>query len=259
VMICVPPGTAGDWVAYAYSNHWLSVYNDEWCTYPSVQMHEIGHNLGLAHSKEDDDRYGDQTGIMGYSYGEDEGPSMCFNNAKNWQLNWYNDQAATAAPLDSRWIGQLTGVDDYGLSHDKTVVVKVVGSSDDIDYYVGFNAAKGVNEGTREASNQVTVHARTGSGFGVSNLVAKLDEGEEYELPNFNTNNVQVTIKVNSINTPAAEPWYAEVEIGESTTLSPTSAPISKRKRNGRRGGTRGCRRRTRRNRRKRCTEVEGN
>jgi hypothetical protein len=42
VMLCLPPGTAGGWIAYAYINHWLSVYNDVWCQYPSGQLHEIG-------------------------------------------------------------------------------------------------------------------------------------------------------------------------------------------------------------------------
>jgi hypothetical protein len=43
VMVCLPPGTAGGgWLAYAYVNYWLSVYNDDWCKSPSVQMHELG-------------------------------------------------------------------------------------------------------------------------------------------------------------------------------------------------------------------------
>jgi hypothetical protein len=42
VMLCLPPGTAGSWVAYSYVNHWLSVFNDVWCQYPSAQLHEIG-------------------------------------------------------------------------------------------------------------------------------------------------------------------------------------------------------------------------
>ncbi len=29
VMLCLPPGTSGGWIAYAYVNHWLSVYNDK--------------------------------------------------------------------------------------------------------------------------------------------------------------------------------------------------------------------------------------
>jgi hypothetical protein len=67
VMFCIPPNTAGGWIAWgkfvrcvlllrrlrahecvlfspvsAYVNSWLSVYNDNWCTYVSAQMHEIG-------------------------------------------------------------------------------------------------------------------------------------------------------------------------------------------------------------------------
>ena len=42
VIVCMPAGTAGDWIAYAYVNHWLSVYNDKWCQYPSGLMHELG-------------------------------------------------------------------------------------------------------------------------------------------------------------------------------------------------------------------------
>lgn len=41
VMLCLPPGTKGDWIGYAYMNDWLSVYNDEWCGYPSIQLVSI--------------------------------------------------------------------------------------------------------------------------------------------------------------------------------------------------------------------------
>jgi hypothetical protein len=47
VMLCLPPGTAGGWIAYAYINYWLSVYNDVWCQYPSAQLHEVGKLLLL--------------------------------------------------------------------------------------------------------------------------------------------------------------------------------------------------------------------
>lgn len=78
VMYCLPPGTNMG-IAYAFANSWLSVYSDEWCTYLSTQMHEVGHNLDLDHSGEDTNSYGDQSGMMGYSYSDDDGPRMCFN------------------------------------------------------------------------------------------------------------------------------------------------------------------------------------
>jgi len=41
-LFCLPPGTPGDWIARANTNHWRSWYNDEWCTSLSAAMHEIG-------------------------------------------------------------------------------------------------------------------------------------------------------------------------------------------------------------------------
>ena len=67
-MMCLPDDTEDSdgfstWIAYAYVNHWLSVYRGPWCSYPSGQMHEIGHNLNLAHSGESS-TYDDQSGMV---------------------------------------------------------------------------------------------------------------------------------------------------------------------------------------------------
>ena len=43
VMYCLPPNTfVNGGIGYAYINSWNSVYNDNWCTYVSIQMHELG-------------------------------------------------------------------------------------------------------------------------------------------------------------------------------------------------------------------------
>ena len=55
-----------------------SVYNDEACNQVSTQVHELGHNLNLAHSGMGSDEYGDKSGMMGYSYEYDDLPYMCF-------------------------------------------------------------------------------------------------------------------------------------------------------------------------------------
>ena len=96
VIVCIPPGTAGgDWLAYAYVNHWLSVFNDNWCKSPSTQMHELGefihsliviawfflstpshshavagHNLNIAHAGKEKEEYGDQSGMMVSFFGD---------------------------------------------------------------------------------------------------------------------------------------------------------------------------------------------
>jgi len=65
IIVCVPPGTNGNWIAYAFVNHWLSVYNGNWCISPSAMMHEVGHNLNLAHSGDSGNvEYGDISGVM---------------------------------------------------------------------------------------------------------------------------------------------------------------------------------------------------
>ena len=38
VILCVPPGTSGSWIGYAYINSWNSVFNNQWCNYLSIQV-----------------------------------------------------------------------------------------------------------------------------------------------------------------------------------------------------------------------------
>lgn len=110
-------------IAYTYVNSYVSVYNNRWCNYVSAQLHEIGHNLNLAHSSEGSSTYGDQSGMMGYSYASDDGPIMCFNPGKSWNLGWYTDRHATADPLSQTWTGTLVGVADYANSGRKYLFV----------------------------------------------------------------------------------------------------------------------------------------
>ena len=50
VMVFVPHGTILgdliDWKACAYLNDYQSIYNDVRSKYPSIHIHEIGHNIG---------------------------------------------------------------------------------------------------------------------------------------------------------------------------------------------------------------------
>ena len=64
---------------------------------------------------------------------------MCFNNAKNWQLNWFSDRELSIDVLSvDYWSGQLVGVVDYASSSpDQYVVLKIVTGFLPDDYYVG--------------------------------------------------------------------------------------------------------------------------
>ncbi|GIL48040.1 hypothetical protein Vafri_4754 [Volvox africanus] len=50
-------------------------------TYRNIFMHEMGHNLALAHSNVPNQEYGDYTCTMGHGGG-------CFNGPNIWRLNW---------------------------------------------------------------------------------------------------------------------------------------------------------------------------
>jgi len=224
VMYCLPPGTGGGWIAYAYINSWLSVYNDNWCSYVSGQMHEIGHNLDLAHSGEGSNEYADQSGMMGFSYSSDDSPVMCFNAPKNWQLGWYTDRLATA---NSNWEGALVGIAEYDLSMANQQYVAllvpsdVLGGSD--DYYVSFNRSKGgtCNSGTREGANQVLIHKRRqGTGYAKSTLMAKMSSGNSYVIP---SSSITIQVSINIAANTKIDPSTANVKV-----IMPTSSPTIK-------------------------------
>jgi len=222
VMLCLPPGTSGNWLAYAYINFWLSVYNDLWCNYPSTQMHEMGHNLGLAHSGELSE-YDDTSSMMGFSYGQDESPLMCFNAAKNWQLGWYEDARYIFKPFEQApYTGNLIGICDYGTTSD-IVMIKIEGYAT-LDYYVSFNRQSGINSETREGGDQVLVHSRGPGGYVTSDLIAKLNAGGIYTITE--TGQESTTISILSINT-STSPAIAVVQIDGPTTSAPTQSPIT--------------------------------
>jgi len=143
VIICLPPGShiAGrtGWLGYAIYDHWLSVFNDLQCTYPSTLMHEIGHNLGLSHSDPD---YDDQSCIMGYTYDEENGPKMCFNGAKSWQLGWYSDaHMSIDASLAAEWEYyeiNLVGIANFNERSYEKAIIHINGTSDGNEYFIQF-------------------------------------------------------------------------------------------------------------------------
>jgi len=230
VMFCQPPN--GDWLAYAYINSWASFYNGLWCNRVSAQMHEIGHNLGLGHSNERRQSYGDQSSMMGYSYDIDDGPKMCFNAAKNYQLGWYERQKDSFLPLSNKNTVvdfTLNGVSEYKTSGDTEgkLITLLISGNGNSDYYVGFNDAYGVNSGTLEGRNRVLIFEKTEgtpTTYGESNRIAALNVGGSYTIPNFG-GELDVTIKLNSI-TNGGRDANIEIKSGDDPLpVSPTDAP----------------------------------
>ncbi len=193
---------------------------------------EIGHNIGLAHSGEGSDSYGDRTGMMGYSYTQDDGPEMCFNAPKNWQLGWYPEGVYTV--VNNFFEGKIFGIADYGafingdlnVSNGEIIMAKLIDSAAGEDWYVSFNRDTGINSGTVEGQDQVLVHKRPqGTGYAESSLMAKLSTGGVYN--GITIDGIAVPVSVSSINTSSGV-GYAQVKIGNApTTNSPTKAPVT--------------------------------
>jgi len=230
VLLCIPPGTSGGWIAYAYVNHWLSVYNNNWCTYPSGLMHEVGHNLGLAHSGvEGQSEYADSSGLMGVSYGSDDTPLMCFNGAKTYQLDWFPTftQDVTADTSFS-WSGDLIGFTDKNRaqSNDK-MIFRLIPKNND-EYYVHFNLAAGFNEGTNKAKSKVLITTRPrGLDYEKSNIQEVLEANESYTIQNFGDSGALI-ITVGSITLNSNSKSWVDLTIQYgSGGVSPTPPPVS--------------------------------
>lgn len=221
VLFCLPPGT-GNWLAFAYVNGWDSYYNDIWCQSLSAQMHEVGHNLGLAHAGTESSKYADTSGMMGFSFASEDGPIMCFNTPNSWQLGWYSSQEISINPLEDLVAGRrtfiLNGVDDYtgNANSGKYIGVRLARVNSFGDFYIGYNKASGINRGTLRAGNMVTVIDKDGGPYdsNESTLEAELKEGDSFILQNFDGSGRDVEIKFVSLSPDKSD---AVVEVTNDT------------------------------------------
>jgi len=192
------------WAAYAYVNSWNSVYQNVYYKRPGVLLHEIGHNFGLAHSGGlDGATYTDHTCTMGNPHYSDDG-FQCFNPAKNFQLNWYNDAKITEDVTIEGYSNTLTlvGIGEYGNRGGNPVTVRLeTGTS--ADYFVGFNRATGPNRFNDQGDNKVSIIQVTqnnGQSYAQSYLKALLSQGQSHTIPNFGGTGKTVTVTVDSID-----------------------------------------------------------
>ena len=167
---------------------------------------------------------------MGNPLYSDEIGMMCFNAAKNFQIDgWYNDAKITHDPInEGTWTGQIIGIGEYDLRTNQPVTIKIeTGTSS--DYFVGFNRAVGPNVQNDLGDNMVNIikTGNNGIGYSQSYLEMLLDATpahSEHNIPNFAGTGNSLMIKVNSIDTIVV-PGYASVTIGFPG--APTLAPIN--------------------------------
>ncbi|KAL7564449.1 hypothetical protein ACA910_001545 [Epithemia clementina (nom. ined.)] len=189
--------------AFSDGGGWKSYFRGDFVTFPSFQMHEVGHLLGLGHASEGDNAYGDATGMMGPSYSLDDGPQMCFNGAHMHALGWYAingiveiNEPTTGTNVDLVGFPKATGI----------TLIRIVNpsftptSSAYKDIYVQFNWAKDYNKDTKEAPNTVTVMGGLRNTNSWSFLYAKMLSGNVYAQTDFFATGCSLEIKVNSLD-----------------------------------------------------------
>ena len=212
VAFCLPPGTVSsnskNWVAFGYYTNFQSVYNNLWCSSLSATLHEMGHNLGLHHSGEThslraEREYGDQSGIMGFSYLNRYSPQMCFNAAKSWWMGFYNDRTFTIKnPTMEPQRLKLAGIVDYykGISNDYSVILRLepsVSSLANQNRFLMYNRAKGFNKGTIEFRNAVTVVRQKPTELAKSNVDGYLqNDGDRHVIHNWDNTNKKLIVKL---------------------------------------------------------------
>ena len=128
---------------------------------------------------------------------QDDFPSMCFNGAKTYQLNWYS-QYHVDLPISGQfnWNGNLIGfAEKAGASIGDKMIIRIITSTKDV--YVHFNSMVGMNIETQEGEDQVLVATRSnGLGYALSYLVARLNANESFTITSFNLSGSSLIIKV---------------------------------------------------------------
>ncbi|KAL7469177.1 hypothetical protein ACHAXS_009426 [Conticribra weissflogii] len=231
------------WAAYAYINSWNSVFQGNYYKMVGVQVHEIGHNLNLAHSGGmDASPYSDHTCMMGNPLYSDNVGEMCYNPAKNFQIaygsnSWYAGSAISWTPgrtTPRYWMGKVVGIADYDNNPGGHPVTIRIDTGTDTDYFLGFNRAYRANKDNKDGDDEVTIieSGQNGIGYSQSYLKAKLPQGGKYTFTNWLSSGRDLVITVNEINIGAgANPGYADVTMNFNNAVlpnppnTPTKAP----------------------------------
>ncbi|KAL7559359.1 hypothetical protein ACA910_009365 [Epithemia clementina (nom. ined.)] len=210
-MFCMPPDMATDnnpsqlmAPGVATTGGWQSCYRGDWCTFPSTQMHEIGHLHYLGHASENGAAYGDNTGAMGAGSTQQEYPKFCFNAGHMYDLGWYAPSGLveiTSPPTGNLDIDMVGFVKPFasGITLVKIVNPLYAGTPDTKNIYLHVNQQIDHNQGTLEAGNLVTVVAKVEDPGSWTFLIGKMNARSTIQVPGFFSASCVLNISVTTL------------------------------------------------------------
>ncbi len=113
-------------------------------------------------------------------------------------------------------MGEIIGIADFGNNPEGLPVVLKIESESDIDHFIAFNRASGINKDNAEADDEITIveAGENGSNYSPSLLKATLQEGEVYTIPDWNGGSQNLTIIADTINiNTGTQPGYARITV----------------------------------------------
>lgn len=209
VIFCLPSGT-GNWAGSSPVMSWRIVMNNDWCGYISGFMHEMGHNLGLLHSNQNNVQYMDSSSYMSAGYATPFYPLKSFNGANNAQFGWFSDRTIIVDPAHGGQMISLATFVDYGKVSKIDPVLIQVGT----DVYLQYNRAKDFNIQTNEMIDQVTIVQQQNNG---TSLLGAVDPSSNPQviLVNFDGTGRNVVIEACSTGVgDSFNPDWMAVSIG---------------------------------------------
>jgi hypothetical protein len=161
--------------------------------------------------------------------------SQKYYSAKNYQLNWYNNQKvdynpmASNLPLTKTFI--MNGITAYkpsGPTNGRVVVLRLSQNNSNKQYYIGYNRASDFNSQTQEYRDCITIIEKEGSatGYAPSKIKKALcSRNQIFTISNWGGDpKISIVIKYQSNSDNYEDVTIAITRLG-GPTIPPTKTP----------------------------------
>jgi hypothetical protein len=151
---------------------------------PMVYVHELGHNVGMAHAGTDPEN----DGVVNAEYGDSSDPMGASRAWHVWnaphvdQMGWFGSYPGTLATVTSSGVYDLRPMSTHPLSVGGLRALKIAKPDTGGYYYLSLRQASGYDDSLGSTYTQgVNVHRYAGSGYALTGFVDSLATGEFFQ------------------------------------------------------------------------------